>query len=74
MFFFFSKTGPRESFCRSRGCTTPLDFAGELDGTSDVPAVQVELRVEVLLGRDGRGVVGAGALGHVTLTETQREA
>lgn len=51
-----------------------LDFAGELDGTSDVTAVQVELRVEVLLGCDGCGVVRTGTLGHITLTEKKTES
>lgn len=44
-----------------------LDFTGELDGPSDVPAVQLELGVEVLLCGDGGGVVRAGTLGHITL-------
>ena len=56
---------------RFHGCLILLDFAGQLDGTSDVPSVQVELWVEVLVGRDGCGVVRTGALGHVALTETQ---
>jgi len=55
------------------GFIIPLDFAGKLDGTSDVPAVQVELWVEVLVGCDGCRVVRTGTLGHVTLTETQRK-
>lgn len=50
-----------------------LDFTGELDGSSDVPAVQLKLGVEVLLGGDGGGVVGAGTLGHVTLAERAEE-
>lgn len=49
-----------------------LDFTGELDGPSDVPAVQLELGVKVLLGSDGGGVVWAGTLGHVTLAERWR--
>lgn len=50
-----------------------LDFAGKLHGTPNVPAVQVELWVEVLLGCDVCGVVRTGTLGHITLTEIQRE-
>lgn len=49
----------------------PLDFTCELDRTPDVPAVQVELRIEVFLGCDGCGVVRTGTLGHVALTEGQ---
>lgn len=49
-----------------------LDFTGQLDGPSDVPAVQLELGVEVLLSGDGGGVVRAGALGHVTLVGTRK--
>lgn len=49
-----------------------LDFTGELDGPSDVPAVQLELGVEVLLSGDGGGVVWAGTLGHVTLAERRK--
>lgn len=45
-----------------------LDFARQLDGTSDVSAVQVELRVEVLVSCDGCGVVRTRTLGHVTLS------
>lgn len=56
------------------GCIILLDFTGELDGTSDVPAVQVELWVEVLLSCDGCGVVRTGTLGHITLTEKYRES
>lgn len=48
----------------------PLDFARELDWTSNVSAIQVELWVEVLVGCDGCGVVGTGTLGHITLKET----
>lgn len=55
-------------------CVVLLDFAGQLDRTSDVTAVQVELRVEVLLSCDGRGVVRTGTLGHITLTGTQSES
>lgn len=53
------------------GSAILLDFAGKLNGTSNVAAVQVELWVEVLLSCDGRGVVRTGALRHVTLTKTQ---
>lgn len=49
-----------------------LYFTGELDGPSDVPAVQLELGVEVLLSGDGGGVVWAGTLGHVTLAERRK--
>lgn len=49
-------------------CIVLLDFARQLDRTSDVSAVQVELRVEVLVSCDGRGVVRTGTLGHVTLS------
>lgn len=49
-----------------------LDFTGELDGASDVPAVQVELRVEVLVCCDGCGVVRTGTLGHVALSDIQK--
>lgn len=59
----------------SRGhLAVPLDFTGELDGAADVPAVQVELRVEVLLGCDGCGVVRTGTLGHVALRGAQRRS
>ena len=51
----------------------PLDFAGELYGTSDVSAVQVELWVEVFLGCDRGGVVRTGTLWHVALRETRRD-
>ena len=54
--------------------TAPLDFAGKLDGPPDVPAVQVELGVEVFLGCDGCGVVRTGALGHVALAEKYRHS
>lgn len=50
-------------------CILPLNFAGKLDGASNVAAVQVELRVEVFLSCDGCGVVRTGALGHVALRE-----
>lgn len=49
-----------------------LDFTGELDGASDVPAVQVELRVEVLVCCDGCGVVRTGTLGHVALSDIHK--
>lgn len=52
-------------------CVILLDFAGKLDRTSNVPAIQVELRVEVLLSCDGCGVVRTGTLRHITLTEIQ---
>lgn len=49
------------------GAHIPLDFAGKLNGTSDVTAVQVELRVEVFLSCDGGGIVRTGTLRHVAL-------
>lgn len=51
-----------------------LDFTAQLDGPSDVSAVQLKLGVEVLLSGDGGGVVRAGTLGHVTLVETQERS
>lgn len=59
---------------RWHGCFVLLDFAGQLDRTPNVATIQVELRVEVLLSCDGRGVVRTGTLGHVTLTGTQSES
>lgn len=56
----------------SHGSVSLLDFTGKLDGTADVAIVQVELRVEVFLRRDGRGVVRTGALRHVTLTKARK--
>lgn len=50
-----------------------LDFAGKLDGSPNVPAVEVEIWVEVFLSCDGRGVVGTGTLGNVTLIERERD-
>lgn len=55
-----------------QGSIILLDFAGKLDGTANVAAVQVELRVEVFLGCDGRWVVRTGALRHVTLTKERK--
>lgn len=54
------------------GSIIPLHFAGQLNRTPDVSAIQVKLWVEVFLRCDGCGVVRAGALGHVTLTERKR--
>lgn len=56
----------------SNGGAILLDFTGELDGTADVATIQVELGIEVFFGCDGRGVVRAGALGHVTLTKESK--
>lgn len=63
----------RQVLLRLHCFTTPLDFTGKLNRTSDVSSIQVELRVEVLLSCDGCGVVRTGALGHIALTETQRQ-
>lgn len=57
----------------SHGSVSLLDFTGKLDGTADVATVQVELRVEVFLRCDGRGVVRTGALRHVTLTKERKK-
>lgn len=58
---------------RCRSSVIPLYFAGELDGTSNIPAVEVELWIEIFFSRDGRGVVWTGALGHVTLHDRKRD-
>lgn len=45
----------------------PLHLADELDWPADVSAVQIKLRVKVLLGCDGCWVMRTGALRDLTL-------
>lgn len=51
------------------GCwfSVPLHLAGELDGPAHVPAVQIKLGVEVLLGCDVCRVVRTGTLRYLAL-------
>lgn len=47
--------------------TSPLYFAGHLNGAADVPRLQAEVGVKVLVGGNGGRVCGAGCLLHRSL-------
>ena len=51
--------------------TSPLYFAGHLNGAADVPRLQAEVGVKVFIGGNGCGVCGAGCLLHRSLRGPQ---
>lgn len=51
--------------------TSPLYFAGHLNGAANVSGLQTEAGVKVFLRRNGCGVGGTGCLLHWSLSETQ---